>query len=363
GETVEFTDIFVVHHGSIQTPAQRKRKLQRDFRILQLDLQEQPDHPFILFNLGMTCDDAGMYSEAIDYLKRCLHVSGPDESHVRKAWSILVNSQRLAGEIEEAIEHARSGLDLYPDDPELRFRYGVLLLHVDQCEAAVQEFRRILTRTSIRRFQSVDSSITGYKLHHNLALALDRLGKTREAAAEWDQAFSHAPASATAQLEVARHALQLGNHEKLREVALRASENDDPCHTACVAAMVSVSEGDPEQAESLLRTAWNESDDDVCLDELARLMLEGGWPERAVGPLCELAELRPDCGATSFNLAQALLSVGQQEVGREMLERSLRLRPHHQAAMRLLHSLTDVAVANGDRPSDNQHPSSESESP
>ncbi|MCA9059325.1 MAG: glycosyltransferase, partial [Planctomycetaceae bacterium] len=338
GGDVDFTDIFVVHHGSRQSPSQRERKLQRDFRILRLDLEEQPDHPFILFNLGMTCDDAGMYPQAVDYLKRCLKVSGPDESHVRKAWSILVNSLRLSGAITEAIRQVQGALEIYPDDAELRFRHGVLLQQSDQCEAAVQEFRLLLEQPSVRRFQSIDNSITGYKLHHNLALALDRLGRNQEASEQWENALSHSPASATAQFEVARHALQTGNAVRLREVASFA--DSDPCHKACISAMVCFCEGDPDEAESVLRQAWIESHKDVCLDELARLMLESGRPERAVEPLRELADLRPDCGATFFNLAQALFYSGHRGDARQALLRSLTLRPDHQPALRLLRSVS-----------------------
>src|SRR5262249_41280693 len=40
----------IIQHTGYQDPSLRGRKLQRDLRLLQLDLQDHPDEPFILFN-------------------------------------------------------------------------------------------------------------------------------------------------------------------------------------------------------------------------------------------------------------------------------------------------------------------------
>ena len=58
GGEVAWTDIYVVHSGSDHSPEGFQRKLERDLRILNLEFQEHPDHPFVLFNLGMTYADA-----------------------------------------------------------------------------------------------------------------------------------------------------------------------------------------------------------------------------------------------------------------------------------------------------------------
>src|SRR5207244_4438396 len=81
---VAWTDLFVVHAYSDHSAEGLKRKQERDLRLLHLELEEQPDHPFTLFNLGMTYADIGRPEEAVGYLRRSLEHSGPGESHVRK---------------------------------------------------------------------------------------------------------------------------------------------------------------------------------------------------------------------------------------------------------------------------------------
>lgn len=339
GGSVEFREIHVVHHGSRQTPEQRSRKLERDFRILQQDLREHPDHPFILFNLGMTCDDAGMYAQAIDYLEHCLCVSHPDESHVRKAWSILVNSLRLSGDPQRAIQKATSGLERYPDDVELRFRLAVLLQQTGDAQDAVGQYKQLLNQTEPRRFQSRDNSITGYKLHHNLALAYDQLGMASDAARHWESALSLSPESEAAQIEVARHAFQSGDVERLRQLSVAVATVPDNPRTASIVAMLAMAEGRPAEAEEVLWQAWRTTQNEEHLDELARLMVESGRPGQAVESLRQLLHHRPQCAATHFNLGQALLHSGQRDEARRYLERSLKLRPHHELTGRLLKTL------------------------
>jgi hypothetical protein len=57
GEIVK-TDLFLVHSGADDSTEGKRKKLERDLRLLNLELEEFPGHPFTLFNLGMTYRDA-----------------------------------------------------------------------------------------------------------------------------------------------------------------------------------------------------------------------------------------------------------------------------------------------------------------
>jgi hypothetical protein len=139
------TNLYVVHSGSDQGPAARRRKCERDLRILKLELSEQPDHPFTLFNLGMTCahlaeDSDGSsdlwLSEAADYLRRSIRHSDPRDSQVRKAFALLVSAEMRLGNLEKALEACRQGRSLLPSDVELCFYEGRVLHELGRLEEA-----------------------------------------------------------------------------------------------------------------------------------------------------------------------------------------------------------------------------------
>jgi tetratricopeptide (TPR) repeat protein len=170
GGEVGWTDLFVVHSGADHSPEAKQRKYERDLRILQKDLADRPEHPFVLFNLGMTYDDMGQHREAEIWLRKSLAVSDPGESHVRKVYALLASSLDRQGKSHEAHEICRRGLELFPEDEELLFRLGILEHRAQNLEAAIRSFRTILNHEAQRHFASIDRGITGYKARHNLAL-------------------------------------------------------------------------------------------------------------------------------------------------------------------------------------------------
>lgn len=59
GGEVRFADV-VIHHTGYCDPALWQRKLQCDQRLV--DLAEQPEHPFTLFNFGSILQEHGRYA-------------------------------------------------------------------------------------------------------------------------------------------------------------------------------------------------------------------------------------------------------------------------------------------------------------
>ena len=68
---VHWTDITVRHTGYVDQ-ALRGRKLERDTRILRAELDERPDDPFVLFNLGAIAVERKDWTDALGYLERSL---------------------------------------------------------------------------------------------------------------------------------------------------------------------------------------------------------------------------------------------------------------------------------------------------
>src|SRR5262249_4250731 len=125
GGQVRWSDV-VIHHTGYQDPQVRARKRQRDLRLLELERQEQPDHPFTLFNLGSVLFELGRPADALPLLERSLEKSGPTDSIVRKLYAMIANCHRARGRLPQALAALRQGREVYPDDLELAFTEGVV---------------------------------------------------------------------------------------------------------------------------------------------------------------------------------------------------------------------------------------------
>ncbi len=329
GGNVEFTDIFVVHSGSDPTPEIRKRKLERDYRILKLDLIDRPDHPFVLFNLGMTYDDDGQFAEAERLLRRCLEVSGDGESHIPKTYALLVNSLRGLGRIEEAIETTKVALALHPGDKELLFRKGSLCLDAGRYEEAVEDFEQVLTEANDRTFRSFDPSIVGFKARHNLALAFQHLGLLEEAERHWLAAIGDSPEFGPGWLYLVRQYLTCRRIDSATALAHRMHQEVGLTPESAIAgAVCHAAEGDIAAARLALETAFAATGDASCLDELARILIEHEFIEDSIPVLHRLLACQPDNPAVCQNLGAALRATGNWSDALEPLQRSLTLRPN-----------------------------------
>jgi glycosyltransferase involved in cell wall biosynthesis len=193
GGEVAWSDIFVVHSGADLSVEGQQRKLERDFRTLNLELKERGEHSFVLFNFGMTYSFMGDHEQAVQFLQRSLRVSHPSESQVRKAFALLVISLFYLQRFHEASDVCRQGLTLFPHDAELLFRHGLLCHHRGLLEEAERAYLSIFDIREDRQFSSVDRGITGFKTRHNLAQVYRDMNRLDLAEVQWRHAVDAAP--------------------------------------------------------------------------------------------------------------------------------------------------------------------------
>ncbi|MBS1719857.1 MAG: glycosyltransferase [Armatimonadetes bacterium] len=186
GEIARLEGAVVLHTGYDTSQTGQAKKRERDWHLLELDLNDRPNHPFVLFNIGMTHRFTGEHVQAIEALDRCLSVSGPHESHVRKAFVLRGNSLRAMGRREEALETFQRGFELAPDDPELRFLQGLTQMELGRPLEAIHAYETMPVDAS-GFFSSFDVGILGPKRNFNLAAAYWAAGNYVKARELWRQ--------------------------------------------------------------------------------------------------------------------------------------------------------------------------------
>src|SRR6185437_10615142 len=123
------------------------KKRERDFRLLALDLRDRPDHPFVLFNLGMTHLYATKeYEVAAHYLRRSLDCSDWRDSIVRKAYAMLTTTRIFTLDWDAAMVANEEGRSYYPEDAELLFQAGQIYQQVGRFDDARRALERLVER-------------------------------------------------------------------------------------------------------------------------------------------------------------------------------------------------------------------------
>lgn len=88
-----WTDITIEHTG-YQDVVLYHSKLERNLRLLELDNQEYPCEPWILFNLAMTKRKLGCTEGTEEMLRQALHYSHPEDLLVPELHKLLVQEPR-----------------------------------------------------------------------------------------------------------------------------------------------------------------------------------------------------------------------------------------------------------------------------
>jgi FkbM family methyltransferase len=330
GGDIAWTDLFVVHSGYDHTPEGQEKKKQRDLRILHLELKERPEHPFTLFNLGMTYADIDQYAEAVDFLNRSIKHSEKTESHLRKAFAILVYSYSQLGQDQDAWEACRKGLDLFPKDLELRFRKAILLHGAGRFQEAVETYQNVLEEPDERHFTSVIEGIRGFKTWHNLAAVYMDLGDFTRAEEQWRRVVEEVPRYRLGWRGLGEILVLQGKEEEARGLADQLLANPRlRVEGMMVKSQLAARAGDFRNAREELEQAVKEYPDDLHpLQAICRLLFEHGEPAQAEKSLQELVRHDPKDAAAHHNLGMVYVRQGRLKEAMEAFRQSLRFRPH-----------------------------------
>jgi tetratricopeptide (TPR) repeat protein len=329
GGEIAWTDLFVVHSGYDHSPRGQERKKERDLRLLHLELGEDPEHPFTLFNLGMTYQDVGRAEEAVGFLRRCIARSGPGESHLRKAYAYLVSCQRRLGRAGDAWQSLEEGLALFPRDAELLFLKAGLLQDAGRLEEAVQAYWHLLATDEERHYSSVVRGIRGHLARQNLALACEALGDLARAEEQWRLIVAEVPRYRAGWRGLGDVLLRQDKHREALQVAEQLP-GEPTLQTECLVLQgrVAAARGDLTGARRALeRAAAGRPDDVHAWQALCQFLFEYVDPAEAEGPLKELLRCDPEDASAHHNLGTVYLRKGELTAAAEAFRHSLRLRP------------------------------------
>ena len=338
GGEVAWTDLYVVHSGSDHSVEGRKRKLERDYRLLELDNAERPNHPFVLFNLGMTYADDEKYPEAIKYLKQCLDVSDPNESQVRKAYALLVNALSQNERYQEAWKYCSEGIAHFPSDKELLFRQAMLHHHFGRLNEAERTYLRVLEEQADRHFTSIDVGLCGYKTRHNLAVVYDDMAKHEQAEEQWRMIIKEMPTYITAWKCLGETLLKANKLEQVEQLAkTMIGQVETHIDGFILTAKLMERQGHPQQAIQLLENKLEQKPQELdVLRELCRLHFEQSALEKSLVVLQRLAEQAPQDASVFHNLGTTNLQLNLFEDAVRFYEKSLELRPNSPETWHLL---------------------------
>jgi tetratricopeptide (TPR) repeat protein len=338
GGEIARAPIRVIHAHYDRSQAGQIRKRERDRGLLELDLAEHPDHPFVHFNVGMTALHNGETERAIHHLRRSIELAAPQESHVRKTYALLASAYRTHGDIDRARQLCERGLALFPHDPELLFHMGIVCHEAGDLAAAEAALSRLLSVPDPSGYlSSMDSSVLSFKARHNLAAVYQSEGRHAEAERCWRHVTRKRPDFLPAWLAVAEMMLGAGRVQEANALVDEAAGPGGETAAALLRGLIAFRTEKLAEAKQYFHRATELAPElDVGHRYLSHALLRGGERRAVKGVLRKLIELAPDDGEAHHNLGCLLIELGRHEEGLQHLELAVRLRPAHAPSRQML---------------------------
>jgi glycosyltransferase involved in cell wall biosynthesis len=192
GVQMTWTDIVIRHLGYVDAPT-HERKRQRNLVLLQKELAERPDDPFIYYYLGTLAFEREKWQEALGYFILSLAKWGTTQSIACKLFAMIAWTNQILQRYDESLRVATEGLHFFPEDGELLFRKGIALRYLRRPDEAEACFMRILSLGRPKTFYNVEPGIYGHMTRGNLALIAQERGDYALARVHWQAALAECP--------------------------------------------------------------------------------------------------------------------------------------------------------------------------
>jgi GT2 family glycosyltransferase/tetratricopeptide (TPR) repeat protein/2-polyprenyl-3-methyl-5-hydroxy-6-metoxy-1,4-benzoquinol methylase len=335
GGDVVMTDLYVTHSGYDHTPEGQAKKLDRDLRILNKELEERPNHPFTLFNLGMTYADVRNWQKAVGYLEQSLENCRPTSTHLRKVYALLVCCYTHLGDSGRAWEACEQGLRRFPLDLELRSRRASLLVDQERLAEAAHAFRDLLDRPDDVHFASVPRGLNEHMARRNLAAVYTRLGDLPAAEREWRKVTQETPRYREGWRGLGDLLVRSSRWEEASQLAdkLVANERLGAEGRVIRANLMSKLGRQAEARQDFEQAAAQYPRDTWLQSRLCEFLFYHATPPELETGLQELLRRDPEDPSAYHNLGEALRRLGRLDDAEAALRRSLEIRPRYPLTM------------------------------
>ena len=218
------TDI-VIHHVGLQDIHLRKKKLERNLRLLEMEYQQRPTDPFILFYLGSTYLEKNAPQKALGFLQAGLDLAEPTDVLTRKFYALIAQCYRLLEKHEEARQICQSGLGIFPRDSEILFQKGLALQKLGNKTESISCLLQLVEGNDGTYRSGADTGIRGCKAHHNLAILFQETEQWDEAEKHWHLALEYEPGFLPSLVGLGEFYIRRSRGGKLHDVLIKLANH------------------------------------------------------------------------------------------------------------------------------------------
>lgn len=141
------SDLLILHSGYTEDMMETRNKFERNLKLVQQALKQEPHNPFHWFNLGLTYRSNDQDREALKAFQTAVEKSQQLEKfplYMAACYSYIMSLQLALGETDAALETARQAPEECQDSPDYWLNYGSIWNQHQEPEKALAAFEKAL---------------------------------------------------------------------------------------------------------------------------------------------------------------------------------------------------------------------------
>ena len=183
------TGLAVLHSGYSPATLARKQTSARNLRLLQAELVDRPNDPYLLYQLGKTLLVEKKLAEAVPPMLAALGLAPPNASYVSGLVCDLGYALKDSGRGAEALALLDQYEPRFPDYTDLRFLEGLCHMELGHASEMQKAFEHCLLLGEAPLYATVQGVGT-YRAHYNLGLYAELAGDVEGARRRYEQALA-----------------------------------------------------------------------------------------------------------------------------------------------------------------------------
>ncbi len=258
GTTVELGKSELLHYGYSVEMVRSRNKMARNLHLLLKAIEEMPNEPNLIMNLGLELARAGHFAEGMEqyFEAHALMSELPAQNVPPELREALLTQMatRLTGAklFAEVVQVLRSKLARQPGlTASMHFFLGLALVNLGRTEEAAVEFRECIAKRDRPALTPINPDILGVGPYQCLASCLVRLERADEARAAFVAALGQGTNPGTVRLDYARFLVAQGEPVAALEL-LHAQVSERPTELAAWQLGGEIALGRPEFLEFAL---------------------------------------------------------------------------------------------------------------
>ncbi|NRD79496.1 glycosyltransferase [Bacillus sp. BRMEA1] len=193
GLQIIYSGLTIFHYGYLESVLARKKKNNRNLRIIRKALKKRPDDLRLKYALGVEQIQAEAYADALETFIGTLEIVTPEADFAPDILLKTVHLLRYFNRNEEALQLVESGLSHYPDFSDLYDVKADIHLIKHQYQHALNSLSACIAIKPDRTRYSTQAGSGSYRTVYCLGLVQEKLLQYKEAHQSYHTALTLNP--------------------------------------------------------------------------------------------------------------------------------------------------------------------------